>query len=87
MAMANTRISYAATYGILISQAKRCVVRVEVLDGERPPEAGHKFKLIGLSIGGVPEHLGGDAHPREGHGDMNYWRMNEGADLQAALPD
>ena len=86
VAMEGVRISYAATYGFLVSQGKSCIVRVEVLGGERPPNAGYKFKLIGISIGPAPGyHTEEEIRVGSVGSGSKFARFAEGEDAASGL--
>ena len=48
--MADARESVEGAYGVLVSQADDCVVRVTVLPESHSPDGGTKFKLLGFSL-------------------------------------
>ena len=53
---ADARVSVEGAYGVLVSQADDCVVRLTTLAESASPGGGHKFKLIGFTL--AADHRG-----------------------------
>ena len=48
--LAEARESVEGAYGVLVSQADDCVVRLTTLPESQSPDGGHRFKLIGFTL-------------------------------------